>query len=245
MDLGSQSQGVLPAQRRHCWVMALTAPLVVGPVWMLLPGGTGAASLVGTFTGMTVALLTVTCTYTDLRFRKVPNWATYSAFLWALIINGTASALGEAPAASAAPAAGGTLWTWFLFQGTVGLASCLLGAVLCFGVMIFIYEVAGGGAGDVKLATALGALLGVERGLQAFVYSYIVAGVILLSWSIWTVGPIFLVKSLARKLGSLFLPRWVAKPSEEQERFLKSPIPLSMFFALGCVPVLMGWDLSW
>jgi prepilin peptidase CpaA len=229
--------------RRRAWLLALAAPLILGPIWALAVGWTQRP--IGTLTDLVVILLLATCTYTDLRYRKIPNWATYSAFLWAVVINGIASATGWVPDPTEVDASSGFSWMGFLFHGSVGLAGCLIGAGLCFFIMIFIYEMAGGGAGDVKLVTALGGLFGVERSLQALIYSYIVAGVIIISWSIWMVGPSFLVKALARKIGSFILPRWVEKPSAEQDKLLKLPVPLSLFFALGAVPVLVGMEQPW
>lgn len=235
----------MASNRRRAWLLALLTPLALGMVGVVWFGSTEPTRLIGTLTGQVIALFLATCTVTDLRHHKIPNWATYSAFLWALLINAVASTIGWVPDSPEANAAAGSAAAPFLFQGSVGLSQCLIGAGLCFFIMIFIYEMAGGGAGDVKLATALGALLGVERSLHALIYSYIVAGVIIISWTIWMVGPSFLVKALARKVGSLVLPRWVAKPTPEQDKLLKLPVPLSLFFALGTVPVLLGMEQPW
>jgi hypothetical protein len=120
-----------------------------------------------------------------------------------------------------------------------------VGAGLCFLVMLFIYQLAGGGAGDVKLATALGALLGAESAVAMLVFTYVIGGTLTVAWAVWTVGPLLLLKSVGRRIGSFFLPMWVDPPSAEQELLLKRPIPLALFFALGTLPLLLGWEIPW
>ncbi|OAI51119.1 hypothetical protein AYO44_17310 [Planctomycetaceae bacterium SCGC AG-212-F19] len=213
--------------RKTAWVVALTTPLVLGPVWVALLGRTDPRPFVGTLLGLVAVLLLAVCTVTDLRWRKIPNWATYSAVLWALGVN--AAALVADP---------GVL-------GALGIARCVVGTVACFVLMLVVYEFSGGGAGDVKLAAALGSLLGVEQGVAALIYSYLVAGVLLLAYAVWKLGPIYLGKTLGRKLGAFFLPTLIDAPAGEAARLLQQPIPLSLFFALGTLPVLLGWDLRW
>jgi len=116
---------------------------------------------------------------------------------------------------------------------------------VCFTVMFFIYRLAGGGAGDVKLATALGALLGIEDGIGALICAYLFAAVTMLCWAIWTVGPLHLAASLGRRIGSFLLPFWVAPPNAEQEQLLHRKVPLSLFFALGTVLIWTGWPQTW
>ena len=57
------------------------------------------------------------------------------------------------------------------------------------------YHMSGRGAGDVKLAAAIGALLGVQHGVFAVAYSYIVAAVAIIIWSTWVNGPLAIVKA--------------------------------------------------
>lgn len=213
--------------RRIAWLIALAAPLVIGPVWVALLGRSDPRPFIGTLLGMVAVLLLAVCTVTDLRWRKIPNWATYSAVLWAVGIN----AAGLVTDSSA--------------LGALGLAHCIVGTMACFVLMLFVYEFSGGGAGDVKLAAALGSLLGVEHGIAALIYSYIVAGALVLAYAVWKLGPIFLAKTFGRKIGAFFLPQWVEAPEGEGARLLQQPIPLSLYFALGTLPILLGWDLRW
>jgi hypothetical protein len=112
--------------------------------------------------------------------------------------------------------------------------------VLAFVVMLMIYRLAGSGAGDVKLATALGSLLGPAAVVEMLVCTYIFAGVLVLAWIILHTGALTLFGGMARRIGSFLLPVWVAAPSEEQTRQLQRKIRLGPFFALATLTVLSG-----
>lgn len=226
--------------RRLAWLMALLAPAVLGPVWVLTVGRLLPDRMPGTLAGFVAVALLLTCSTTDLRWHKVPNWATYPAFLWALLLNGLALLTDGPPVAEHGEASAG--WPWL---GAIGLGHSVAGAAVCFVIMFFIYRLAGGGAGDVKLATALGALMGVEDGVGILICTYLLAAVAMLSWAIWTVGPLHLAASLGRRIGAFLLPFWVAPPTAEQEELLHRKVPLALFFTLGTALVWTGWPQSW
>lgn len=217
-------------RRRLAWLAALLAPVLLGPLWVLTVGRLLPERLPGTLVGFVAVALLLACSWTDLRWHKVPNWATYPAFLWAMLLNGIAT-LAEI----------GADWPWL---GAIGLGPSLAGGAVCFAVMFFVYRLAGG-AGDVKLATALGALLGIEDGIGVLICAYLLAAVAMLCWAIWTVGPLHLAASLGRRIGSFLVPFWVAPPNAEQEQLLQRKVPLSFFFALGTVLIWTGWPQSW
>lgn len=228
--------------RRWAWLAALIVPVCLGPVWVGIFGLLWPESTLASATGFVVLLLLAVCTFTDLTWARIPNWATYSAFLWALAINAVGALCLSADELSKSTSGQPTLVSSL---GAVGLGQSLLGGLVCFAIMLFIYQMAGGGAGDVKLGAALGALLGVERGVNALVVSYIIAGVATVSWVIWTIGPVILLKSCARKLGRYFFPWWVERPDVQQEQLLQSPVPMAAFFALGTLAVLGGVTIEW
>ena len=61
---------------------------------------------------------------------------------------------------------------------------------MCFLITLFGYDLSGGGAGDVKLAAVIGALLGVHDGVFAVAYSYVVAAIAIIAWSTYNNGPL-------------------------------------------------------
>src|SRR5207245_770776 len=122
-----------------------------------------------------------------LTTRTIPNWATYPALFGAILINSFSA------------------WSSDLthdWLGGVGLGDCLVAALLCFVLLFVPYLLKRAGAGDVKLATALGALLGTSNALLAVACSFLAAGVAVLAWLLWLAGPFALAKALARQAGT-------------------------------------------
>ena len=86
---------------------------------------------------------------TDVRARRIPNALTGPLFLLAL--------------------------AWAIAMGGLpGLREAALGCLVAAGPFVFLFLFAGGGAGDAKLMGAVGAWLGVETGLLALVYVFLV-----------------------------------------------------------------------
>lgn len=208
--------------RRHAWWIALLAPAIVGPWWAIAMTTARGGHAVFTWTGAILALLVLACAYTDIRWKRIPNWATYTAVLWALLLNG-------------AHAAGAS----FEGAGQIGLTRCLLGAGACFTVMFMIYQTVGGGAGDVKLAAAIGALLGLQAGVAVVLWCYVAAGLGILAWLIWRSGAWYTARLLLKQFVRFFCPLAVGAPDDEEKRVLRHPIPLAGFFAIGVLIVLL------
>jgi Flp pilus assembly protein protease CpaA len=196
----------------------------------------------GTLAGFVLLAVIVTSAVTDFRQHRIFNWVTYSAFLWALLINTTASLLSTGDASSTSmlnPAEIlGPAWL-----GGIGLRQCLAGAALCFAFTLVAYHLSGGGAGDVKLATVIGAFLGVYHGIFAVGYSYIVAAIAMGLWTIYCNGPLALVKAAVRTIGTRIGTRlgilWPFPPTESDAKLLFKPIPLGPFFAIGTLLVVL------
>lgn len=222
-----QTTGLLvlpPSQamnRQYGWAAAVALPVVLTPLWCLamsrLPAPLGSAH------GGILSMLLVTATVTDIAYRKIYNWATYAAIAWAVALNALPLTAGH----------------W----GTIGLGDCLYGGMLNFVCMLFAYTLARGGAGDVKLATAIGCLVGPDVGVLAIAASYILAAVAILAWSANSTGGIAFLRILFRSMASAVTPGTVQPPRREQRRLLAQPIPLAPFFALGTLAVLL-WNGS-
>jgi prepilin peptidase CpaA len=182
----------------------------------------------GTFSGLVLLLCLTACAASDLYCRKIFNCVTYSALLWAMVVNATASCLDVAGYASDL--------SWL---GAIGLKQSLGGAALCFLAVLLAYCLARGGAGDVKLATAVGALIGAEQGVLAVALSYIIAGAAAAAWTAWARGPRELLGSFGRLFGSMLFPRWVSPPTPADQVLLNQQIPLGGFFAVGTLLVVL------
>jgi prepilin signal peptidase PulO-like enzyme (type II secretory pathway) len=222
--------------RQTHWAAALALPLVIGPVWCLALQSP--SHRLGTLSGFVLLAVLAVSAVTDAREHRIYNCATYSAVLWALLINVTASILSGGEGSSLfvfVPASFvGPQWL-----GGVGIGQSLVGLALCFGITLIGYHLSGSGAGDVKLAAAIGSVLGLQLGVYAVVYSYIIAAVAIVVWSIYNNGPLALVKAGSRAVGSLLGPLWPFPPSPKDNALLLKPIPLGPYFAIGTLLVVL------
>lgn len=107
---------------------------------------------------LALALLVITAGVYDVLWRRIPNWLVLPGFLLGLGLN---ALLGS----DYAP----------------GLKEAGLGAGLAFLVYFPLYLLGGMGAGDVKLMTAIGAIVGWKNWLVIFIFSGILGGVIALA----------------------------------------------------------------
>ena len=92
-----------------------------------------------------------TAVYTDLRTRRIPNWLT-----GAMAAGGFGLAFGG---------------------GTVTPLQALLGLMVGLLLMLPGHVIGATGAGDVKLMAAIGAVVGPDLALRAFLYSAVAGGV--------------------------------------------------------------------
>lgn len=224
--------------RKTRWNAALLFPLVAGPIWCLASQGHGGRF--GTFSGIALFATVITAAITDYNRQRIYNWTTYTAFLWAIIINVVASlfASGDGsfsfviePASVVGPE----------FLGGIGIGQCLAGAAVCFCITMFGYDLSGGGAGDVKIAVVIGALLGVNDGAFAIAYSYLAAAIVIVAWSTYKNGPLALIKAGLRKIGRFLGIMWAFQMTDDDQELLMTPVPLGPYFAIGTLLVL--WNL--
>lgn len=106
----------------------------------------------------------VDASVTDLRTGKIHNRLNYLLMFTALLIS-----IADEVMVNASPGAGS-------FHAG-GLRACLAGGSVCFALMFFNYIVAGGGGGDVKLATALGMGFGMITGVNILILTYLLGAI--------------------------------------------------------------------
>jgi Flp pilus assembly protein protease CpaA len=218
--------------RRYCWLAGLATPLLMAPGWWVAAQWRGGRP---TFQELLLAVLLVVAAATDWVWHKIPNWATYPAILWALGIEFAAAVARWLGANELVPA----------HVGSVGLGDGFAGGLVCFTLMLCAYRIAGGGAGDVKLATAIGCLLGVRRGVHAVFAAYLAAGVTAVCIAIWLLGPWALAGHLGRTVGRVLWPGHTKPPDETRRRLLSRPMPLGVFFLIGTSAVVFGEGGNW
>ncbi|MBU0951390.1 MAG: A24 family peptidase [Elusimicrobia bacterium] len=104
------------------------------------------------FLNLILIAFLVTCSTTDLLFRKAYNAVTYPIIFSGIIFN-------------------------TIFYGRMGLLDSLLGALLGLVLLIGFYLLGGLGAGDVKFMIAVGSLKGWNFTLFGGIYGAIIAGI--------------------------------------------------------------------
>jgi prepilin peptidase CpaA len=115
----------------------------------------------------------------DWRYRRIPNWLTVSGFAAGVAVNTI-------------------LFRW------PGLKTALLGTLLGLGLLLPFVMIRSLGAGDCKLAGALGACLGWRQLLSVLIGTILVAGVMALAVVIWKGRLKRTLLNIAHLLGALF-----------------------------------------
>jgi prepilin peptidase CpaA len=124
-------------------------------------------------------LIAIAAGYLDWRYRRIPNWLTVSGFGAGIAVNTV-------------------LYRW------PGLKAALLGTALGLGLLLPFVLVRSLGAGDWKLAGALGACLGPRPLLAVLMGTILVAGVMALAVVIWKGRLKQTLLNIARLLAALF-----------------------------------------
>jgi Flp pilus assembly protein protease CpaA len=213
-------------ERRRLWtILALVGPAAGLPAFLLFHRSSPSSA---TTYGQLLALATTSvAAVTDLKTGKIFNWCTYSACAWGLAI--------------ALVAATDQRVAYRL--GALGPAACLAGLFTCLFGMVVVHSLTGGGMGDVKLAGALGSLVGMEIGFQAILLTFVTAGVTVIGMSLVHQGPVTTVVAFSKGGLRYVLPPGLSPVLRPAERtLLERRVRLGPFFAVGTTLTLVA---SW
>jgi prepilin peptidase CpaA len=150
----------------------------------------------------------------DWRYRRIPNWLTVSGLGAGIAINTI-------------------LYRW------PGLKAALMGAALGLGLLLPFVLIRSLGAGDWKLAGALGACLGPRQMLSVLIGTILVAGVMALALVIWKGRLKQTLLNIAHILAALFTLRLPgAEMSLDHPESTKIPFGVAMaltvlFYGMG------------
>lgn len=167
---------------------------------------------------------------TDANSRLIPNWITYTGILWGLGINGYQTWFGNESVGQ--------------MLGAIGLSDSLAGfAGLFFGLLV-IFSFSGGGAGDVKLAGAIGSFLGLKVGFEAILISFVCCAVIVLGRTIIERAFPRLHRPADRQNDNAPLSNVDGVEMSNREDVaeispFQASIPLAPFFAIGTLACLL------
>ncbi|HYU47148.1 MAG TPA: A24 family peptidase [Terriglobales bacterium] len=140
----------------------------------------------------------------DWRYRRIPNWLTVSGLVAGVGVN-------------------------TILSGWQGMEASVLGALLGLGLLLPFVLLRSLGAGDWKLAGALGACLGLRQLISVLVGTILLAGIMALAVVIWTGRWKQTLRNIAHLLAALFSLRMPAlEVSLENPQSTKIPFGVAM-----------------
>jgi prepilin peptidase CpaA len=168
---------------------------------------------------MLAAIPALVAGITDWRWRRIPNWLTVPTLLLGIALN------------------------WFA-TGWAGAKESLLGAGLGLGLLLPFVLIRGLGAGDWKLAGALGAFLGPSRLVTVLLGTILVAGLMAVILIIWTKRVGRTLRNLAHMLAALFTLH-LPGPEVSLDNPESSKVPFGVAMAVTVVLYTVGqaWGL--
>jgi len=162
--------------------------------------------MIATFVLLVMILV---ATYTDIRWQKIYNSTTYAGMLSAFALAGLASISGRDEFSQ------------------IKIGDSLLGWLVCGLVMLVCFVMFRVGGGDVKLLAMIGAFLGVEAGLQALLWTFVLGAAMVVVILIWKVGVWTLIGRVWRQVVSrMQWGSWEPLSADENQQ-LQSPLYLA------------------
>lgn len=148
--------------------------------------------------------------YMDLRYRRLPNWLTFSGILLGIVYQS-------------------------FIEGWAGALDAI-GGVLFAAVLILPFMAGGMGGGDVKFLAAIGAIKGLHFGVWSALYGAVAGGLVSIAILVWQGRLAHEIWRCFLWFKTLAVPkseRPVLKPERKQE----SLFPYGVVLAIGAIVV--------
>lgn len=160
----------------------------------------------------------IVATATDFARRKIYNWLTLPAILAGLLLNG-------------------------VFGGWAGLGDSLGGILLGGGFFLILGLGGVMGGGDVKLAAAVGALVGWRLTISAIYYAAIFGGIFAILWTFFHGTLWATLARLGRTLRALAVPGM--RPEAELASSETEPMPYGVAISWGAIAAVFALPPVW
>lgn len=146
--------------------------------------------------------LLIVATVTDVWRQKIYNCTTYPGILAGCVLGS-------------------------LEHGRLGLEDRFLAVLLCGGLMLLAFVLLGIGGGDVKLIAMMAAFLGLERGVEAMLWTFVFGAIAAMGLLIWRLGTGRIVRNIITHGRAILTAKtWV--PLTESER---KPLERGLYLA--------------
>jgi len=153
---------------------------------------------------------------TDIARHKIYNWNTYTGIVVGLIAH-------------------------LVVGGWPGLEESIVGFVVCGLLMLVCFVLFNIGGGDVKLIAMMGAFLGLEKGIEATLWTFVLGGIVGVACWIWQVGFLNLAKQTLQHLILIVKAKGMIPLSEEEQKPLRRQLFLAPAgFAAVCVVLFVA-----
>jgi prepilin peptidase CpaA len=178
-------------------------------------------------------VLVLVAAVTDAARHRIYNWTTYPGMLAGLLLAGIGALVEWLSPESASQ--------WQPVIGWLTVGEALGGFLLCGLLMAVCFVFFPTGGGDVKLLAMVGALVGVEKGLEILLWTFIFGGCLGLTLLIWRVGALTLIQRAWQMARGLFSLGTALRLPEQERRDLRSPIFLGPCAAVAVAMALAPW----
>jgi prepilin peptidase CpaA len=174
---------------------------------------------------LVLAVACLAAAWTDFRSRRIPNAITYPTILAGLILN-TAGDFSDSLRATLV---------------TIGWEGAVSGFLACGGLMLVCFVMFSIGGGDVKLLAAAGACLGVERGLEVLLWTFVLGATAGLASVVWRVGAVRLAVVAGRRVLAWVRLGSAAELTEAEREMIRPPLFLAPMTLAAVGIVVSGW----
>ncbi|MEM9068511.1 MAG: A24 family peptidase [Myxococcota bacterium] len=156
------------------------------------------------------AAISLVAAITDLRSTRIPNWLTLPPLVAPLV--------------------------YLAIYGPMAALSSAIGIFVCSFVFYIIFRYGGGGGGDVKHLAAMGALVGVQRGVEILIATVFAAGIYAIVRLLWERRMLQTLRNVLFLLVNPVLPKDKRQPIRREQM---SNIRMGPAFFAGCIAVLL------
>jgi prepilin peptidase CpaA len=177
--------------------------------------------------------LVLTAAVTDATRHRIYNWTTYPGIVAGLALAVMGGIWQQMSPESAA--------RWQPLIGWLPLTDSVCGFAACGALMTVCFVLFGAGGGDVKLLAMIGSLVGLEKGLEVILWTFVFAGCVGVAVLIWKIGALKVVQRAGQMMTSAVTLGTALRVPSEEKRVLALPVVLAPCVPLALLATFIPW----